>query len=153
MARFIEQFYASQKPPHITFSGQCSIPPLMWTFSHKIIFFPPNMTAVSQPMDQGVIQTLKLHYRSAVLSKLLSVADSCKSSTEFSSKVSVLDAIRWLRFAWDEVMPSTIEKCFCHAGIFDHNTRTSAWTNYFTSTTLGWLYRFLWKYYINRLDG
>ena len=31
-------------------------------------------------------------------------------------KVSVLDAIEWLKIAWDEVTSTTIQKCFHHVG-------------------------------------
>ncbi|XP_063436430.1 tigger transposable element-derived protein 4-like [Mytilus trossulus] len=31
--------------------------------SIKLVFLPPNTTSVTQPMDQGVIRNLKLHYR------------------------------------------------------------------------------------------
>lgn len=33
----------------------------------KLIFLPPNTTSKTQPMDQGVIQNLKLHYRKLVI--------------------------------------------------------------------------------------
>jgi hypothetical protein len=34
--------------------------------SMKLVFLPPNTTSVTQPMDQGVIRNLKLHYRKLV---------------------------------------------------------------------------------------
>jgi hypothetical protein len=35
--------------------------------SVKLVFLPPNTTSVTQPMDQGVIRNLKLHYRKLVV--------------------------------------------------------------------------------------
>ena len=74
------------------------------------------MAAASQPLDQGIIQNVKLFYRRAVLDKLLSCADNCHSATEFTSKVNVLDAIRLVHGAWNDVSKATIRKCFVHAG-------------------------------------
>ena len=39
--------------------------------SMKLVFLPPNTTSVTQPMDQGVIRNLKLHYRKLVIPKKL----------------------------------------------------------------------------------
>lgn len=51
-------------------------------------FLPPNTTSVLQPMDQGVIKNLKLHYRSRLLNRVLLRVDSDKSYA-----VDVLSAI------------------------------------------------------------
>jgi len=36
----------------------------------KIIFLPPNTTSMTQPMDAGIIQTIKLRYRKALVGKV-----------------------------------------------------------------------------------
>lgn len=37
----------------------------------EVLFLPPNTTAMLQPMDQGVIANLKVHYRHRVVERLL----------------------------------------------------------------------------------
>lgn len=79
-------------------------------------FFPPNMTAAAQPLDQGIIQSFKLRYCRSLMDKLLANAEHCKSATDFTTSITVLDAIRWIRSAWDSVEFSTITKCFHRSG-------------------------------------
>ena len=40
----------------------------------KDVFFPPNMTSVAQPMDQGVIKNCMHFYRRLVVQNILSVS-------------------------------------------------------------------------------
>ncbi|XP_064474541.1 tigger transposable element-derived protein 4-like [Ornithodoros turicata] len=37
----------------------------------EVKFLPPNLTSAVQPLDQGIIQTVKLHYRKLLLSSLV----------------------------------------------------------------------------------
>jgi len=79
--------------------------------SIKLAFLPPNTTSITQPMDQGVIRNLKLHYRKFILQKKIRSVDT---KTEFS--ITVLDALRMLNNAWGKVTPTTIYNCYKHAG-------------------------------------
>jgi len=79
--------------------------------SVKLVFLPPNTTSVTQPMDQGVIRNLKLHYRKLVIQKKIRAIDT---KTEFV--ISVLDALRMLNHAWSNVTSTTIANCYRHAG-------------------------------------
>ena len=81
----------------------------------QLIFLPPNTTSVLQPCDQGIIETLKTHYRKRVLRKLIASIES-HGDNKFHLKLTVLDAITMAAAAWDEVKPKTIENCFRHAG-------------------------------------
>ena len=85
----------------------------------KICFLPPNTMSQLQPLDLGIIQNFKVHYRRFLLRYVLSKIDECESASEVASEVSVLVAIRWIAQAWKEVKAETICKCFRKAGILD----------------------------------
>ena len=93
-------------PAHLAISGLRAV---------QLIFLPLNTTSVLQPRDQGIIQTLKTHYRKRVLRKLIASIES-HGDNKFHLKLTVLDAITMAAAAWDKVKPKTIENCFRHAG-------------------------------------
>jgi hypothetical protein len=72
---------------------------------------PPNTTAKLQPLDAGIIQNFKVHYRRRLLKRMLMALDSM---TEFT--VSVRDAIDIADAAWNSVSATTIASCFRHVG-------------------------------------
>ena len=80
----------------------------------KLQFFPPNTTSKSQPMDQGIMQAMKLKYRKRQLQYQIGHMEKDKtlSGPELLKKISVLDAIYWTNNSWSEVEKSTMEKCF-----------------------------------------
>ncbi|XP_052260449.1 tigger transposable element-derived protein 4-like [Dreissena polymorpha] len=77
----------------------------------RLVFLPPNTTSITQPMDQGVIKNLKIHYRKRVVSKKLVAIENNNTVV-----ITVLDAMFMLREAWDRVTPATIAYCYKHAG-------------------------------------
>ena len=83
-------------------------------------FLPPNTTAKLQPCDQGIIQSLKVHYRHKLVRKLLLAVEAGENL-----KISVLDAMLWLKTAWNEVTPLTIQNCFRHCGFNDSSSAIS----------------------------
>ena len=72
-------------------------------------FLPSNTTARLQPCDQGIIQSLKVRYEYKLVQKLLVAMDSHEDL-----KISVLDAMKWLKQSWNEVTEATIKNCFKH---------------------------------------
>ena len=80
-------------------------------------FLPPNTTSKLQPCDQGIIQSLKVHYRHQLVKKLLFSIEAGKEL-----KVSVLDAMQWLKVAWDNVTIETIQNCFQHCSFSGLNS-------------------------------
>ena len=74
-------------------------------------FFPPNTISKLQPCGQEIIRNLKVHYRHQLMRRALWCMENDRAPT-----VNVLDAMQWLKVAWDKVTPSTIQNCFRHCG-------------------------------------
>ena len=85
-----------------------------------LIFLPQNTTSRTQPMDQGVIRSLKHHYRKQVIGKHLRAIDN-----DEEAKINVLDALYFLQQAWNSVTQQTIANCYRHAGfkVTDDNSQ------------------------------
>ncbi|CAI6367554.1 unnamed protein product [Macrosiphum euphorbiae] len=81
-----------------------------------LAWLPANTTSLTQPMDQGIIYSIKVNYRKMVLQSLLASMDSIKSVNELSNKINVLDAIYWLNKSVNLIKPDTVKKCFIKAG-------------------------------------
>lgn len=86
-----------------------------------VIFLPANTTSVCQPLDQGVIQNFKVNYRHYILKHVISKMHSAKSASDVSKSVNVLDALCFIKSAWDKVETSTIKNCFRKAGFMLEN--------------------------------
>lgn len=82
----------------------------------KLVFFPPNMTSVVQPMDAGIIKNLKTVYRKRLVTGML---DELENSGNFTTP-SLLDGIKLIATSWEQVTPRTIANCFVHVGIVSH---------------------------------
>jgi DDE superfamily endonuclease len=81
--------------------------------SIKIVFFPPNMTSVLQPMDLGIIRCLKHHYRhELVLKRIQQIEERLPCSD-----VNILEAINIVAKVWEtKVSAETVANCFGKAG-------------------------------------
>ena len=78
--------------------------------SIKAVFLPPNTTALIQPMDQGVLKSLKQHYHKSLLRKLLLLDEEGDSMITFVKKINVKDAIYMTAVAWDDIPSFTLSK-------------------------------------------
>ena len=78
--------------------------------SIKAMFLPPNTTALIQPMDQGVLESLKRRYRKSPLRKLLLLDQEGDSMIAFVKKINVKDAIYMTAAAWDDIPSLTLSK-------------------------------------------
>ena len=61
-----------------------------------------------QPMNQGVIWSLKAHYKTMSMKKLIQAIEKKKPLPEFF----ILDAKQMLEVAWGKVRTKTIVNCF-----------------------------------------
>ena len=92
--------------PHIKFSNE------------QLAWFPPYTTSVSQPMDQGIIRNVKVHYRKLLIQSFLANMDSTSSGSELARTLSVLNAVIWISQTVKNLLPDTVTRCFEKAGFF-----------------------------------
>ena len=68
-------------------------------------FFPPNVTSIIQPMDQGVIQNFKTLYKHDFMLKMV---NSNLGPIEFQKQFNIKDAIFAMANAWNIVSAKTL---------------------------------------------
>jgi len=68
-------------------------------------FLPPNVTSLIQPMDQGVLSSMKRLYRQKLLKTLVEEDDNL---INFWKKMTVLDAIHGIAQSWSKIKPVTL---------------------------------------------
>lgn len=90
----------------------CPAHPKLELSNIKLIFLPPNTTPKTQPMDQGVINCLKVNYRKLMIESILRKIDEGGDIGNFS----LLDAVIFISRAWQNVSASSISGCFSKAG-------------------------------------
>ena len=84
----------------------------------ELCYLPANTTAILQPMDQGIIQAVKKHYKSFMSHKIVEELDKAESSNSnanagsLAMKISLLTAMEFLRNSWDKVSEISIQNCF-----------------------------------------
>ena len=80
--------------------------------SITLYFLPPITTSALQPMDQGVIWSLKSKYRTHIIQKVLAAINQGKQLPV----ISILEAMKVLALSWSEVSKEAITKCFTKSG-------------------------------------
>jgi hypothetical protein len=80
----------------------------------NVEFFSPNLTPYVQPMDAGIIRTLKAKYKKAILERSLEMEEAGEDNI---FKIDQLQAMRILQRAWDDIPAQTIANCWKHTGI------------------------------------
>ena len=74
----------------------------------QIVFLPPNTTPFLQLIDQGVIRSLKAHYRGRVVRLLCRALEKKKPCP----KISILQLMKILADSWEVVTKEAIINCF-----------------------------------------
>ena len=69
-------------------------------------FLPPNVTSLIQPMDKGVLESLKRYYHRKILEELVL---SGSSIVEFLKGINLLKVSEMMAACWDEIQPMTLQ--------------------------------------------
>ena len=79
----------------------------------RFIRLPKNTTSFLQPLDAGIIRSVKAHYRR----RLLTIYINAYREGSDTPKIEVLHAILLIAEAWDDVTPDTIRNCWAKTEI------------------------------------
>ena len=86
-------------PAHCDVAGMTNV---------RLEYLDPNTTSKAQPMDQGVIKSLKSKYRRKIVREFIRSLDAGYGIP----KISIVSAMRMLVSAWKDVSSETIQNCF-----------------------------------------
>jgi hypothetical protein len=93
----------------------------VFNLSHiKVVFLPPNVTSKAQPLDQGIIASLKAHYRRYLVKWILDEANKPGREDMVLRDLAptIYQTLRWLHTAWTEdVKCTTIQNCWRKPGM------------------------------------
>lgn len=76
----------------------------------RAMFLPPNTTALIQPMDQNVIQNIKLRYRKSLLTNILADPAYEDNILNALKKINLKDVVFSLAICWSQVSLDLINK-------------------------------------------
>ena len=85
-----------------------------------IVFFPPNATSDCQPLDQGIIRSVKAGFRRAQLRTLLAEYELWQAGKHegdcgkfpINDHTHIRNGMCWLKEAWNNLSENTIRRCF-----------------------------------------
>lgn len=103
----------------------------------KVFKFPPNLTSIYQPLDQGLIAALKAGYKCRVLARLVETAEKYDELQKLGSQLPagvaglqygfpphVGDAMMLLKDSWECISSSTVAACWAHSHCLSAVTTT-----------------------------
>ena len=116
--RKLDSFFRAQSRKVAHLIDNCPAHPEIKNLTNiNLIFLLPNTTSVLQPMDQGVVRSLKAHYRKKVVRLCIKAVESNKPLP----KISILQAMKHLVSSWNAVSKETIVNCFKKSNISQSN--------------------------------
>lgn len=77
----------------------------------KVVFFPPNTTSHLQPIDQGVVHSVKSQYRTRLVERLLFDMQQDRATV-----IDVRFAVQVISAVWNGLRSEVVKNCFTKAG-------------------------------------
>ena len=78
----------------------------------KLVFLTKITTSQLEPCDAGIIRNFKVKYRKQLLKHVISRVDDGKKTSEIIQGVDLLQCMRWVNQAFEQITKDTIKHCF-----------------------------------------
>ena len=90
-------------------------------YSHiKLLMLPPNATSIVQPLDQGIIRSVKRRYKKKLAERYLVSVENNKDVNTILKQLDIVAATNMVHNAWKETSSTIIQNCF-HKASFKHH--------------------------------
>ena len=86
----------------------------------NIQFLPPNTTSKIQPLNQGIIRSVKCAYRKTIQVQYCSRVENYEEVKQIMQSFDFVVAVNTLVDAWEGVKPELIQTCFHTAGFMTY---------------------------------
>uniref|UniRef100_K7G5J3 Jerky protein homolog-like n=1 Tax=Pelodiscus sinensis TaxID=13735 RepID=K7G5J3_PELSI len=96
----------------------------------RVIFLPPNITSLCQPMDQSVLEALKKKYCCKLLTIVIEAIDDGNGMIDKLRTVNIKDVIYWIAQSWEEIVPQTLARSWRKLLPKDENTQEMVQENW-----------------------
>ena len=91
-------------------------------YSHiQFVMLPPNATSVIQPLDQGIILSVKRRYKKKLAERYLVSVENNKDANALLKQLDIVAATNMVHNAWKETTSTIIQNCFRKVGFKHHN--------------------------------
>ena len=81
---------------------------------------PPNATSIVQPLDQGILHSVKRRYKKKLAERYLVSVENNKDVNTILKQLDIVAATNMIHNAWKETSSTIIQNCFCKAGFKHH---------------------------------
>ena len=93
-----------------------------WEYSHiKVLWLSPNATSIIQPLDQGIILSVKRRYKKKLAERYLVSVKNNKDANAVLKQLNILAATNMVHNSWKETSSTIIQNCFHKAGFKHHD--------------------------------
>ena len=75
----------------------------------SVVFLPPNVTSILQPMDQGILRSLKCAYKTQFLREMLVAINGERNIFDFLKSYNLKTAIWSIAKSWDALPAATLK--------------------------------------------
>ena len=82
---------------------------------------PPNATSLVQPLDQGIIRSMKRKYKKKLAERYLVSVENNKDANTLLKQLNIVVATNMVANAWKETNSTIIQNCFHKAGFKHHD--------------------------------
>ena len=85
----------------------------------ELIYLPTNATCKVQPLDAGILRSLKCRYRKKLATKYLSCVENSEDARAAIKGLDIKVACDMVYDAWNEIPAALIQNCFREAGFVE----------------------------------